>query len=310
MGANSISKNGVGAEAMISGTNGSALLAWLVASLCEPGCKYRDWSSDAGFKPSHCQTWPLQADRTRKCGSARDCRFSAIGLSMYPLKGKDTAENLVMWDGLDHTLATLGAHLPQLRLIVLARTNLVKLALAQNGDHSGLKMSEPANKSKPSDRPSPPPPPTQLKDWAPSSFAADVNHQIRREAAMRAFVSQLAPDVRRRILTVQYEALQLDLVAEMLRVCGHLGLRGCPPAGAPRTVYETAVHKGSPEDLRDLLSNFAELEAMLAPGGSHPSECLRSMLLAPGPQRFDVLCNELAGPWASSDLRQEPASEA
>lgn len=111
---------------------------------------------------------------------------------------------------------------------------------------------------------------------------AEVNSRLVLNGELRALPG-LVDRESRRTITIAYEELQLQLVPTMNRVCHHLGLTGCPPDSAPDKVYATAVLKGQPEDLRESISNFDELEYMLGPNGSYPSPCVLPMLLAAGP---------------------------
>ena len=90
-----------------------------------------------------------------------------------------------------------------------------------------------------------------------------------------------------------YEAFQVDEAGEMARLLGALGVP-VPDAWATDELV-----KLTPEDLRDLLVNFDELNATLAPW-----PCLRAMLGSAAPERFAPCAEtELPSPREVAALR-------
>lgn len=122
---------------------------------------------------------------------------------------------------------------------------------------------------------------------------SEVNDLMVINGHLREMPSRIDPSGERG-LTLIYEAMQMDVVGQMNRVCHHIGLRGCPPEDSAPSAYVTAVQKRSSDDLRDAVLNFGELVRLLAANGTHPSPCVLNMLLAATPQQVFPQCPLLA----------------
>ena len=225
--------------------------------------------------------------------------------------------------GFAATLAHVVGRVPRAKLVLYIRSNVVKMARGSNGRKTktlaqgskGRRLQSVAQSRRglaPATKEGPRPPVWRsarvvfrgngLKGtsrWDPRTFVARVNDCVARNAKLLSLVAN-GTDADR-WLVLFYEELQVDEAQAMDRVRRHLGLPAAAAAAAEPRVKTARVKKS--EDLRAVVKNYDEIEALLR-DGPRASPCLLEQLRATSP-RVHPLCAPLP-PFANADHPARP----
>lgn len=166
---------------------------------------------------------------------------------------------------------------PGIRVVALLRNNLIKTAIS---DYTGKNLKEKCGSANLRHQQ------TDCKGdvrvpWTAGQFVREVNRWHSRRKAFLASVEAVQKAVNQAgdAVVVTYEGMQVDKGGTFKSLFKALGV---PSPHEPPLTRETWTKRG-PEELREVLTNYADLESVLAEGGARECPCLLRQLRSKGP---------------------------